>query len=587
MPKYEINGQVFETDRELTESELQQFTSQLGLLEARGEQGLKSLPMAGSAIGAAMTGGASLPITMMAAGAGGALGEAARQQITGQPLDTTEIAKEGALGATGEGFGALISKAAPSVVRAAKAGLGLEKQAPQQMFSLAERQAAQQTAQELGTTLPGSRVGGNFSQLLEGISRTGLGEGRFVAADKQLAEALTKEASNIVDSTASRVLSDKEAGDAVRATLEGAETAFKDKVAPFYAQIEQMGSSVPVTVSAVKEDAKKLLTEASKLSTTGAPIGIDKEAVQLLKEFADTKSTLTFPQAHDLRSKLITMKRDLGTKYEANSNLDRYLTQAISTINKQMDLAAGNLSPRLQKLYRGVNAEYKRVMETMYDNTVKTILNKSPERLGEAMARTGNVSEVLKVRSALQEAKRQGQDITVLEENLLQGYLKDITKGLDDSLDSFVTLSDKLKDRKFKRTYDVMMQINPTAKENMAKLMNTAKVAAKTNEPTILQGRGGVGGLMNTLTVLMGGAGYAAGGFGVAAPVAIGTLAVQGLAAKAMTSPTITNLLLAAERISQKQGVNAGLEFLRKSKPFSRWMGQELSRSEFGPKFGE
>ena len=586
MAKYKIDGKVYETSRELSPEELQQFMSQLGLLEARGEQSMKSAPMVGSMIGGAaggMVGG--VPGALAGSAAGGAAGEALRQQITGEPTDVGAMGKEALMGAAGEGVGQVISRAAPAVVSAAKAGLGLEKEAPRQAFSLAERQAAQQTAQGLGTSIPASRMGGNFSQLLEGFSQAGLGQGRFAAADKQIGAALTREANNIVENATTNALADVQVGDAVRAALETADTTFKQTVAPVYKKIEDLGGTVPVFTPSIKENAKTLLNEALKMSTSRSSfVGLDEGSIKLLKDFADTNTTLTFSQANELRSKLLTMQRDMGTKYEANTNVDRYLNDAISALNKSMDKAAEGLSPELRALYNGVNKEYKNVMSNLYDKTVKQLLNKNPERLGESMARSGNITEINKMRQALAEAKRQGVDIKPIEENLLQGYLKDITKGLDDSVDSFLVLNDKMKDRKFKRTYDMMMQINPTAKKNIDKLMNVAKIAGKTNEPTILQGKGGVGGLINVFTVVGGGAAAAAGGAAAAAPAVVGLVTAQALAAKAMTSPSVTNILLVAERIAQKQGIQKALDFLQKSKPLSRWIGQELARSELEPK---
>jgi len=582
MARYEINGQVYETARELTPAELEQFIGQLGLLEAQGRQSLKALPVVGGVVGG-IGGGAvgGVPGAMAGSGAGSGAGEYLRQQIAGEETDWGDVGKEALMGVAGEGVGQVIGRVAPVAISAAKSGLGLERQTPREAFTLAERQAAQQTAQGLGESIPASRMGGSFSQLLEGFSRSGIGMGRFAAADKQLGAALAKEANNIVESATSRALADVDVGDAVRASLEAADTKFKATVAPVYKKIEDLGGNIPVFTPTIKQNAQKLLDEALQMSTSGTRfIGLDDNAVKLLKDFADTNTALTFSQANDLRSKLLTMQRDMGTKYEANTNVDRYLSEAISALNKSMDTAASGLSPELRTLYNGVNTEYKNVMSNLYDETVKQLLKKNPERLGESMSRSGNVTEIIKMRKALREAKRQGVDTSGIEENLLQGYMKDITKGLDGSVDDFILLGEKMKDRKFRRTYDLMMQLNPTAKQNMDKLIHVAKVAGKTNEPTILQGRGGVGGLVNVFTVVGGGTAAYAGGAASVAPVVVGLVTAQALAAKAMTTPAITNILLAAENIAQKQGIQKAIEFLNKSKPLSRWIGQELSRSE-------
>ena len=588
MAQYEINGQVYETARELTDDELASFTRQLGVVEAQGQSAASWIPTITGTFGS-IAGGvtAGVPGAIFGGTAGSAGGEYFRQKITGEETDMTKVAKEGALGAMGEGFGQVIGRVAPTVISGVKAGLGLEKEAGREAFSLAERQAAQETAQQLGTSIPASRVGGNFTQLLEGLSRTGLGEGRFIAAEKELAEALTKEAKDITDKVTTNVLSDKEVGDALRTSFEAADQAFKNKIAPFYKQIEDMGGNIPIFTDNMAARANKKLREAMAMTRNGRPVGLDDDAIKILKDIGSVKSTLTFSQANQLRSQLLSQQRAFGNKYGANSEASKLMNEYITALSDAMDLGAESLSPRLKKLYTGVNNEYKTVMKDMYDDVVVNLLNKTPERLGESMARSGNVTEVLKIRKALNQAKRQGQNVKAIEDNLLSGYLVDLTKGLDGELDNFVALNAKMKDKQFKRTYDVMMQINPTAKDNMSKLLKAAEVGARGNAPTILQGKGGVGGLLNTVALVSGGAGYGAGGVAGAGTAVAGALAVQAATGKLMTSPMMTNIILAAERIAQKDGIAAGIDFLNKSQPFRRWLGQELSRSEFGYKFGE
>lgn len=585
--KYQIGDEVFEAERELTESELKDVANRLGLLKAEAKQAETAYPIVGgilgSVIGGSMGGG---PGALIGGGLGSAGGEAVRQQIAGED-DPANIAKEGALGVLGEGAGQVIGRVGPAIVGGIKTGLGLEKEPAKGIFSLAERQAAQQQAQSLGTSIPASRVSGDFSQLLEGLSRTGIGEGTFVAAEKQLAEAFTQEAKNIVDKTTTNVMSDIEVGDALRASLEGADKEFKSKIGEFYRLIEKKGGTVPVFVDNIAAKADRKLQSAMAASREGRIIGLDEDIVKVLQDVKSLKSTLTFTQANEIRSNFLSAQRALGAKYGPNSEASKVLNEYIGDLTAAMDEGAKNLNPKLYKLYSAVNTEYKTVIRDLYDETVIKLLNKTPERLGESMARTGNVTEVLKIRKALNQARKQGQNVQKIEENLVSGYLTAVTKDLSGTLKGFTDLNAKMKDKQFKRTYDIVMQLNPTAKNNMAKLLKAAEISSRGNAPTILQGRGGVGGLLNTIALFSGTAGYAAGeatGAGIAVASA---LAIQGAAGKAMTTPLITNILLSAENIAQKKGVNAALEFLSKSQVFRRWVGQELSRSDFGYKFEE
>lgn len=596
--KYTINGKTYKSETELSDSDLEELAGGATPPEAEnqgmtfGEATIQNLPAILGTVAPitanVLAPGLSLPFTGAFAAGGAAAGESLRQYLTGEEADASKMIEEATLGMAGEGIGAGIAKVAPSFVRGAKSVLGLEKQAPNVAIPLAERMAAQETAQQLGTSIPSSRVGGNFSQLLEGMSRAGVGEGSFVAVEKEIGEALTKEVNNIIDSTTSKAMGDIELGNALEASFETAASRVKDAVAPFYNKtIPEQGGGLAVFTSSVNAKATSALNKATALSRSGkTPVGMEPETIRLLKQMSDVKDIMSFADAHALRSDLLRQSRALGNKYGADNEFAKVLKESVVIVNKQMDEAAKNFNPQLQKAYKAVSNKYRRTMEDLYDDVTVSLLKKSPERVGESISRTGNVTEVLKTRKALQRAKIEGVDVKALEDNLLMGYLQGITKGLDGSLDNFLTLSEKLNDKKFKRTYDTMMQINPTAKGNIDKLINAAKVAAKGNQPTIMQGKFGTGGLANTVVLLQGtGAGLGAmteAGAGAGMAVATGFMGTQLAISKILTSPTATNALLAAERIAQKKGFEAGLDFLSKAKPIRRIFGQEFSRSSEG-----
>ena len=538
------------------------------------------LGTAAPAAAALMTGGVSLPMSGALAGTGAMAGEALRQYLTDTPADFPKQVKEGAYGLAGEGMGAAVATVGPALVAGVKSGLGLGRQSPRQLIPLAEREAAQQVARQAGTSIPASRMGGNFTQALEGVSRAGFGEGAFVAADKQLGTALTKEVKNIVDSSVVNAVTDKEAGDALNLAFSTAEKRVKEAVAPFYNKvIPEQGGGVGVYTTSLGAKAQNLLNKSFAKTRSGRSVGLESEDLQLLKDLADVKTVMSFADAHELRSSLLRQKRALGNKYGADNEFSTLLTNSITTLNKQMDTAATNFNPQLLRAYKAVSLKYSRTMSDLYDDVVVGVLKKNPERVGETIGRTGNVTEVLKVRKALQRAKIEGINVEPLQENLLNGYLKEITSNLDGSLDNLTGLADKMTDRKFKRTFDVMTQLKPDIKTNIAKVLKTANIAAQGSAPTILQGRLGAGGLVNSMGILMAG-GVAVGSGSVAAGSAV--IGAQVIVAQILKSPAATNALLAAERMAQKEGLDAAIDFLSKAKPIRRIIGQELARGEVG-----
>jgi hypothetical protein len=526
------------------------------------------------------TGGLSLPWTAALAGGGSMAGEALRQYLTDTPADFPKQVKEGAYGVAGEGMGAAVASVGPSLVAGIKSSLGLSKKAPRQAIPLAARMEAQQVARQAGTSIPASRIGGNFAQALEGVSRAGFGEGAFIAADKQLGTALTKEVKDIVDSSVVNAVTDKEAGDALTLAFSTAESRVKEAVAPFYNKvIPEQGGGVGVYTTSLGAKAQSLLNKSFAKTRSGRSVGLESEDLQLLKDLSDVKTVMSFADAHELRSSLLRQKRALGNKYGADNEFSTLLTNSISTLNKQMDTAATNFNPQLLRAYKAVSLKYGRTMSDLYDDVVVGVLKKNPEKIGETIGRTGNVTEVLKVRKALQRAKIEGINVEPLQENLLNGYLTEITKNLDGSLDNLTGLAEKMTDKKFKRTFDVMTQLKPDIKSNITKILRATNIAAQGSAPTILQGRLGAGGLVNSIGPLMAGSvAYGTGSYAAGAAV----IAAQMVVSQILKSPAATNALLAAERIAQKEGLDAAIDFLSKAKPIRRVIGQELARGEVG-----
>jgi pantoate kinase len=71
---------------------------------------------------------------------------------------------------------------------------------------------------------------------------------------------------------------------------------------------------------------------------------------------------------------------------------------------------------------------------------------------------------------------------------------------------------------------------------------------------------------------------YGTGSYAAGAAV----IAAQMVVSQILKSPAATNALLAAERIAQKEGLDAAIDFLSKAKPIRRVIGQELARGEVG-----
>lgn len=630
--KYVINNQEVLTDRELTDAEIDEIAADIGgtpladnqseaetrrlasktevktdrnqsplssmvneamdkqrQFEAQFRQGaVENLPaIAGIGLPVAATAisGPLAPVALAGLGIMGSMaGETSRQQLQGEDFNISKIGQEGLLGAVGEGVGKALQVGVPASIRSVKNLFGVGGEAPRAALPLAERQLAQETAQRLGESIPASRIGGEVAQLFEGVSRAGVGQGSFTAAESRLGDALNKEVRRIIDNVTSSPMSDVETGQALKITLESAEKAIKDTVAPFYnTVIPTRGQNIPVDMTALSKEAKEALNKSLAMSQSGrTPLGLEAEDVGLLKQLADVKSNMSFAEAHELRSTLLAQSRKLESKYGPDNDFSRLVKGAIKTVNNQMDTAAEAFDPELKSLYKETSKQYREAMSTLFDKTVVQLLNKNPEKVGDALGASGNVTEALKVRQALAlAAKNNVAGVQKLEENLLRGYLQQVTKGFDGNLSDFVTLGDKLRDPKFKRTFNVMMQMNPAVRGNVEKLIRTARVAQDTSKPSMLGG-GSIAAATFSAAALP--AFVAGGGADVAAGAGVNALAALGFSqavmARVLTSPLATNTLLAAERAFQSGKYAKAAEIIQNSQTIQRIIGQSLARTE-------
>ena len=592
MPTYTINGRKFTSENPLSDADLEELAASAGITppaaqpsmaQRLGSAFVEQLPALGAVAAPVATtlatGGIGLPVALGTAGVGAAAGETLKQMIQGRTEpDVARIGQEAALGVAGEGFGQALVPVVRGAANLAKGVLGLPQQTARQLASLEERQAAQQLLQRQGATLSAGQVGGTTSQLFEGITRAGLGEGAFASNQKAIGTALQNEKNAIVNSIGDVNLDAVEAGKLLTTTLDAAGDAFSTKIAPFYDRVlDKKGAAVVVDTQPVAAAANKVVTEARQLSQTGkTAVALDPDDLAQLNRLADTTSIMSFRQAHEFRSALLRQSRILETKYGQGTPLTRTINEAIDTINKQMDSAAQTMNPQLQKEYRAVSAEYKRAMSTLYDESLVKLLQKNPEKIGDAIGQSGNMTEALKVKKALRFAKEQGIEGTdKVFDNFLSGYLQSVFKSTGDDAASFTRLGDKLaSDQKFNRTFYTVLADKPVVKENIKNLISASKIAERENKPTILSGLFGTGAQGAIVT----GAGAAA--LGTPADIIAQIALAQAASGSILTNKAVTNTLLRAEKIAQQAGTTKAYDYLSKSKVIQRFLGQEVTRTQ-------
>jgi hypothetical protein len=590
MPTYTINGKRFTSEQPLSDSDLEalaasipkpQAAAEPTTMERVGTAFKEALPVIGGTALPVATAlafpAAGIPLLIGSAALGSGAGETARQMIGGEQLNVPQVGRETALGAAGEGFGQALVPLVKGGVNLVKSVLGVPQQTAREAASLAEREAAQALLEKQGGTLSMGQVGGPMSQVFEGLTRAGLGEGAFAANQKAIGTALQNEKNAIINTVGDANIDAVQAGQLLSKSLDDAGDLFTAKVAPFYERVlDKKGKAVFVDTAPVANAAKEVVKQAKALSTSGkTAVAIDPDDLSQLTRLADTANTMDFKQAHEFRSALLRQSRILETKYGQGTPLTQTINNAVEIINKQMDDAAQTFNPQVQKEYRAVSAEYKRAMGTLYDDTIVKLLQKNPEKIGDAIGQSGNMTEALKVKKALRFAKEQGVKGTdEIFDNFLSGYLQSVFKSSGDDIGSFARLGDKLdQDKKFSRTFYTILADKPVIKENISKLVKTAQIAEKENKPTILSGVFGTG----AQGALVTGVGAATLGAPVDVIAQIGL--TQAMLAKIMTNRTATNVLLRAEGLVQRGEQTKAVQLLRDSKVIQRALGQEFART--------
>ena len=590
MPTYTINGKRFTSETPLSDADLEalaasvpkpQAVTEPTTMERVGTAFKEALPMIGGTalpVATAMAFPAlGIPALIGSAAVGSGIGETARQMIGGEQLDVPQVGRETALGAAGEGFGQAFVPLIKGGVNVVKGILGVPQQTAREATSLAEREAAQALLGKQDATLSMGQVGGPLTQVFEGLTRAGLGEGAFAANQKAIGTALQNEKNAIINSVGDANIDAVQAGQLLSKSLDDAGDLFTAKVAPFYERVlDKKGKAVVVDTLPVANAAKEVVKQAKALSTSGkTAVAIDPDDLAQLTRLSDTAGTMSFRQAHEFRSALLRQSRILETKYGQGTPLTQTINSAIETVNKQMDDAAQMFNPQVQKEYRAVSAEYKRAMSTLYDDTVVKLLQKNPEKIGDAIGQSGNMTEALKVKKALRFAKEQGVKGTdEIFDNFLSGYLQSVFKSSGDDVNSFARLGEKLaQDKKFSRTFYTVLADKPVLKENISKLVKTAQIAEKENKPTILSGIFGTGAQGALVT------GVGASVMGAPTDVIAQIALTQAGLAKILTSRTATNLLLKAEGLAQRGEQTKAVQLIQDSKVIQRSLGQEFART--------
>tara|TARA_R110000744_G_scaffold378722_1_gene495272 strand:- start:47 stop:2089 length:2043 start_codon:yes stop_codon:yes gene_type:complete len=274
-----------------------------------------------------------------------------------------------------------------------------------------------------------------------------------------------------------------EQGEALRTFIQQADLAIDDIVDPIYRNIDQAGKGVIINPQAAGMALAKKVTQEFRGKTvrnpqTGLqtmtpayPTGAVSSAVSDLKNLPND---LTFFEAHKRLSK-VKGRLYNAQNTSANKDLDliNVLADTADMYKQVMMETADTLSPALKKEYEDVTRFYSESKGVVSLSFLDKALNVSdPSQVGALITKTGfelpvkQIKELKKLAAQLSSKLPKGSTVTGLKtdplEGIRRGYLEELFKlGGEGGQPSLVAFQNKLKEPKFKATFDELFKGTP------------------------------------------------------------------------------------------------------------------------------
>lgn len=304
-------------------------------------------------------------------------------------------------------------------------------------------------------------------------------------------------------------------GQVLQAFISQNDNALAKIVDPIYKGLAIKGKGVIIDV---RGEAKKLADEISQSGQYRAQPKVGKDGkvikqttarggvAQVIADLRATPDNLNFFEAHQRLSKVKSSIADLRGSSNPDNNLVDVLIKQQRLLEDGMNASAKKLSPALQKEYADVTAYYKKGREVVSSEWLKAALNNTdPATIGRILTQDGlseGLIQIKQLRKAAADFKKdlpkppkgaskaetdeynaliKGLDVNPLE-GIRRGFLDEILRSSpDDAIGSAEKFATKLKQPRFKETFDELFKGTPVpAKmdemlENLAILSRTDK----------------------------------------------------------------------------------------------------------------
>ena len=506
-------------------------------------------------------------------------GESARQILAEEKISGKEMVKRGLQNAVLDFSGNLVFSTGGKIYKVTKDTLKNYGYINVTPFTDRERllQLAQEVVQKTGGTLSKFQVNeGAISGIIESIGRFGYsGKNTFEQNDKVVQDAINQFRDSTLKDVSKLNLSDKNFGLNFKRYIEQAGDNLSKIVSPFYKTLDQTSEGITVNVSKIKKENAKRIKNALERSSEGDKmIGVSGKLKNLYNDLSDLSDTLSFNSAHELRSDLNGQLNEIKQEFKG-TKAEAYLTQVIKNLNTQMDEAAKNVkvklkNPNIYEDYIHHSNLYKKAMNNLYGDVLKGALKQNPEKVGEEIYKTGNVTSIEQAFKAIEEsmqlAEKAGVNINVaqgeaIKNQLKKGYMRSLVKssGVEFDVKTVNKLKEDIvakKDPRAVRTFEAMF--SEQERKQIKNLVQVAEVATKKPGVATLSLflAGKQAGALNALLTAVPGAvagGYLTGFDAFWSSIAAaGTLMTPKVFAKISLNSDAVNKIIKAERLLKK-----------------------------------
>lgn len=131
-----------------------------------------------------------------------------------------------------------------------------------------------------------------------------------------------------------------------------------------------------------------------------------------LVDFLNTPDRLTFQQAFDKRSDLLSSSRDASRAASERSQINKGAYDDLARRTQTaMDTGAQKLNSSVYQKYREASDFYREGKQAFTDDVIVKLSQSTPERVAESLFRPGNETEILRAKEVLQKAAHYGREI--------------------------------------------------------------------------------------------------------------------------------------------------------------------------------